>query len=128
MRPSATRRSTSRAITRPSGPVACAWLRSAWVRSARWRARGDILSSVAGTAAATGCASVAGAGAASASAAGWGSAADPPRGSNSAQLSPDAPITHTLVRQGTSSPSSKNRASTSPSSLLSSSKAALSVS
>ena len=49
-------------------------------------------------------------------------------GLNSAVLSPSLPITHTFVRQGTSSPSSKKTSRRVPSTLASSSKAALSVS
>ena len=66
--------------------------------------------------------------AAAAGACSAGASVSSPAGANSAVLSPSLPITHTLVRQGTSSPSSKKTASIVPSTLLSSSNEDLSVS
>ena len=138
MRPSATSFSTSRSMTRPTGPEPCAWRRSAPVRSARCLARGDTAPEAAGTAdagaggidsVAAAASEAAGAAAGASAAAGAGAAApSAPLGAKAAASSPGAPMTQTFVRQGTSSPSWKNAASSVPATEAVSSNVALSVS
>ena len=117
-------------MTRPSGPVAVTLERSAPLFWASARARGEIFISprTTGAAAISSASLSAGFSASAGASAAAGAASPAPFGANSANDSPGLPMTMTLVRHGTSSPSAKKIWSTVPASLASSSKAALSVS
>ena len=122
VRLSAASAAMSRSITLPLGPVGAAMAGSSLSLSAAFFALGDMplaLSAV--------CRAAAGA-AASAGASSRCSGSASTLGATPLMSSPSAPITATVSRQGTSSPTPKNTASSFPDTFAASSNTALSVS